>query len=181
MQTAPHKIILLLKDLGAARIGKRFAPGLFSDSSTQNASFTRLHLRMGRQAWKDFAGFHPLGPLWAASGPAAAGWSPDAQERIHRISQRTQIVRLKTYIFQLPFPSRMGSRIEISGHPSEHPAQNCATVFLYFHKIRKIADESPNLLRNSPKLLRNSSPKTYKGGNIWDEWGRRGTIWADIE
>ena len=28
----------------------------------------------------------------------------------------------------------MGSRIEISGHPSEHPAQNCATVFLHFHK-----------------------------------------------
>ena len=40
----------------------------------------------------------------------------------------------KVGVFWLPFPSRMGSRIEISGHPSEHPAQNCATVFLYVHK-----------------------------------------------
>ena len=49
----------------------------------------------------------------------------------------------KVGVFWLPFPSRMGSRIEISGHPSEHPAQNCATVFLYFHMIwksQKIAD-----------------------------------------
>ena len=57
---------------------------------------------------------------------------------------------LKMQMFQLPFPSRMGSRIEISGHPSEHPAQNCATAFLYFHKIRETADKSPNLLRNLP-------------------------------
>ena len=49
----------------------------FSDSSTQNASFTCQNLRMGRLARKDFAGFDPLGPLWPASGPAAAGRPPD--------------------------------------------------------------------------------------------------------
>ena len=43
----------------------------------------------------------------------------------------------------LPFPSRMGSRIEISGHPSEHPAQNCAMVLLFFNKKRKNAARPP--------------------------------------
>ena len=41
----------------------------------------------------------------------------------------------KVGVFWLPFPSRMGARIEISGHPSEHPAQNRATVFLDFHRL----------------------------------------------
>ncbi len=34
----------------------------------------------------------------------------------------------------------MGSRIEISGHPSEHPVQNCATVLLLFQHICESAD-----------------------------------------
>ena len=144
-----------------------------------------LLLRFGARRAAGSLLIPPWDPSGPPSGPAAAGWSPDAQECIHRISQRTQIVRLITYFFELPFPSRMGSRIEISGHPSEHPAQNCATAFFHLHKIVKIAAKSPHLLRNSPdllrnspNLLRNSSPRTYKGGNIWDEWGRHGTIWA---
>ena len=44
-------------------------PDFFSDSSTQNASFTCQNPRMGRQARKDFAGFHPPGSL-LAPGPA---------------------------------------------------------------------------------------------------------------
>ncbi len=55
----------------------------FSDSSTQNASFTCQNLRMGRLARKDFAGFDP----WDPSGPPPAQLPPAGPPTVPRPPQ----------------------------------------------------------------------------------------------
>ena len=65
----------------------------------------------------------------------------------------------RLHFFQLPFPSQMGSRIEISGYPSEHPAQNCATVFLYVHKTRENCREISEFAEEFAEFVKNSTSK----------------------
>ena len=65
----------------------------------------------------------------------------------------------------LPFPSRLGSRMEISGWYSVHPAQNCATVFFIFHQNRenhqKIAGKSISGSKIRQKFILNNFFNVY--------------------
>ena len=76
--------------------------------------------------------------------------------------------------FQLTFSSRTGSRIEISGWYSVHPAQNCVTELFHVQKKGRFCEQNLPLADPGPFSVRNSALGDYapekSKKNKFSEW-----------